>query len=121
MIFSIEEQKLIKIGYLKWKKPKQIALFLNLTPLDVHNFIQGNHQEWAQEQPFCAICNTDIKKHKKCSLCECLVHDEEQIHAGRVHDWYKMFHLFGEEYVCNWCVTEMGRKYYRDKHQEDHI
>lgn len=118
IFFSLEEEKLIKIGYLKWKKPKEIAIFIDRKPLDVHNFIQGHQIEWGNEHPYCALCNEDIKKHRRCAHCEVLIHEEEQIKVGRVQDWYKMSHLFGEEIICNWCVTEMGRKYYKEKYQE---
>jgi predicted ATPase len=116
VIFSFEEQEAIKKGYLKWKKPTEIALFLELRPIDVHNFIQGKHIEWQDEDTYCAICNEDLIKHTKCSMCESIVHDEEQIKAGRAQDWYKMYHIFGEDVVCNWCVASMGRKFWKQSH-----
>lgn len=83
MAFNNTQKHLIKIGYLKWKKPTEIAVLINtlelgsVTPLDIHNYIQGKHQEWAMLIPFCAKCNTNVAQHPRCLICERLNHGEE--------------------------------------------
>lgn len=111
MIFSIEEEHLIKIGYLKWKKPTEIAKFLDLQPLSVHNYIQAHHISWQNEKPFCYICNDSVEKHLRCSLCESFVHD--QIINGKTYDWYKLYHNIDETIVCNYCIATLGVKHFR--------
>ncbi len=83
MNFNDTQKEIIKIGYLKWKKPIEIAKLINsfglgeVTSLQVHNYIQGKHAEWGKLTPFCAKCNHSVKGHKRCPLCTKLVHGDE--------------------------------------------
>lgn len=82
MIFNNTQKKLILIGYLKWKTPTEIALLINnfklgeVRPLDVHNYIQGKQITWRDLTPYCAKCNVKVNVHKRCGICERLVHGE---------------------------------------------
>ena len=82
-VITQKVEHLIKIGYLKWKSPTEIAngitilLQVSIKPLDVHNFIQGKHQEWSKYKVFCRKCNVDIVKHKRCPLCTRLIHEND--------------------------------------------
>jgi len=71
---------LVKIGYLKWKSPKEIARGISILlqqpvrTLDVHNYIQGKHTTWKHCEVFCKRCNVEIKNHKRCIDCTRLIH-----------------------------------------------
>lgn len=119
--FSIEMEEAIKKGYLKQKGHQEIALFLGLRPFDVYNFIQSKNKEWKNYKVYCGLCNKPLKVHRKCSLCTAYVHDEIEVRMEKAVDWYKMYHLFGEDIICNWCVAGMGRKYYKEKRPFDTV
>jgi hypothetical protein len=83
-VINPKVERLIKIGYLKWKTPTDISrgirilLEVEIRPLDIHNYIQGKHQEWGNARVYCKKCNIDIKHHPRCIFCTKLVHLPER-------------------------------------------
>lgn len=85
-------ENLIKIGYLKWKSPTEIAngitilLEIDVQPLDVHNYIQGKHTTWKNLIPYCKYCNENIKTHRRCILCTRMLHNNDFCCLTTLHD-----------------------------------
>jgi len=83
-VINPQAEKLIKIGYLKWKSPTDISkgikilLEIEVRPIDVHNFIQSKQKEWAKNKVYCKNCNVDVSRHKRCVVCTRLIHPPEK-------------------------------------------
>jgi len=83
MPYTKDQKKIILIGYLKWKKPKEIAELINsfglgtVSAFDIHNYIQKNEYSWSKKNTYCDRCNIEIKKHPRCKYCTRLLHGEK--------------------------------------------
>lgn len=82
MSYTKDQKRLILVGYLKWKKPKDIANLINVfgigevSAFDIHNYIQKNKLSWTNKKTYCAHCNVEIREHPRCPHCTRLLHGD---------------------------------------------